>query len=155
MVHYIKILPEYYEAVISGRKTFEVRCNDRRYRVGDSLVMQEADDAGKLTGRSIVCKVTYILTDHKYVKDGFAILSILPIAWPNNPITVIDTWPETGEQYYAIYCDDGSDICENLCRHPEDKRAEHCIGCMMHEVINKLGFFEHWIDLSGGENGEG
>lgn len=33
MTHYIKILPEYFNAVASGRKSFEVRCNDRKYTV--------------------------------------------------------------------------------------------------------------------------
>ena len=36
MTHYIKILPEYFNAVATGRKSFEVRCNDRKYTVGTS-----------------------------------------------------------------------------------------------------------------------
>ena len=38
--HYLKILPEYYEAVKSGDKTFEVRKNDRDYQVNDVLHLQ-------------------------------------------------------------------------------------------------------------------
>lgn len=44
MTHYIKILPEYFNAVATGRKSFEVRCNDRKYTVGDRLIMQEVDE---------------------------------------------------------------------------------------------------------------
>ena len=71
MTHYIKILPEYFNAVASGRKSFEVRCNDRKYTVGDRLIMQEVDEHGRLSGQSIVCKITYIFSDTEYVKEGY------------------------------------------------------------------------------------
>ena len=35
MVHELKCWPEYFEAVISGAKTFEVRKNDRDFAVRD------------------------------------------------------------------------------------------------------------------------
>ncbi|MGC4668415.1 DUF3850 domain-containing protein, partial [Enterococcus hirae] len=39
--HELKILPEYFEAVTSGRKKFEIRKNDRDYKVGDRLYLRE------------------------------------------------------------------------------------------------------------------
>ena len=39
-VHYIRIQEVYYDRVISGNKTFEIRLNDRDYQVGDKLVME-------------------------------------------------------------------------------------------------------------------
>lgn len=36
-VHELKTWPEYWDAVRSGRKTFEVRRNDRGFRLGDIL----------------------------------------------------------------------------------------------------------------------
>ena len=41
MTHVLKCWPEYYEAVIGGEKTFEVRKWDRPYRVGDTLLLKE------------------------------------------------------------------------------------------------------------------
>lgn len=44
MVHTIKILKPYADAVAEGRKTFEVRLNDRGYNCGDFvsfIVMQD------------------------------------------------------------------------------------------------------------------
>ena len=42
-VHELKILPEYYKAQKAGKKNFEIRKNDRDYKVGDKLVLKEYD----------------------------------------------------------------------------------------------------------------
>ena len=75
MTHELKIMPEYFEAVALGNKTFEVRKDDRKYNVGDTLVLQEYS-GHSLTGREITAMVTYILRDRNYCKDGFCILGI-------------------------------------------------------------------------------
>jgi len=38
--HFLKTWAEYFEAVKSGNKTFEVRVNDRDFKVGDILVLR-------------------------------------------------------------------------------------------------------------------
>ena len=43
MTHELKILPQFYRAVLEGRKTFEVRKNDRHYCVGDFISLAEYD----------------------------------------------------------------------------------------------------------------
>lgn len=40
-IHELKILPEYYKAQVEGKKNFEIRKNDRDYKLGDKLVLQE------------------------------------------------------------------------------------------------------------------
>ena len=40
-IHVLKILVEYYSAVVSGAKKFEIRYNDRDYKVGDILRLTE------------------------------------------------------------------------------------------------------------------
>ena len=35
MIHALKTLPEYFEAVLENKKTFELRKNDRDFKVGD------------------------------------------------------------------------------------------------------------------------
>lgn len=37
MLHEIKILDAYADAILDGRKTFEVRLNDRGYNAGDKV----------------------------------------------------------------------------------------------------------------------
>jgi ASC-1-like (ASCH) protein len=60
--HRIKIWPEYFEAVEDGRKTFEHRVDDRNYKVGDILILEEWDPHTPempYTGRELVVAVTY------------------------------------------------------------------------------------------------
>lgn len=62
--HELKIWPEYYEAVVSGIKTFEIRRNDRGFKVGDTLHLREWNpETRHYTGRTVSVKVTYILKD--------------------------------------------------------------------------------------------
>lgn len=75
MNHELKILPIYYEAILRGEKTFEVRKDDRPYKVGDTLVLKETAAHG-FSGRESTVKVTYIIRDNNYVKDGFCIMGI-------------------------------------------------------------------------------
>ena len=39
--HDLKIKPEYFTAIADGRKTFEVRYNDRGFHVNDTLRLME------------------------------------------------------------------------------------------------------------------
>lgn len=72
--HNIKIKPKYFTDVKTGLKTFEYRVNDRDYKVGDILNLQEFED-DRYTGYVLQVKVTYILKD-EYVNDNFVIMSI-------------------------------------------------------------------------------
>lgn len=72
-IHELKILPEYFEAVVSGDKRFEIRKNDRNYQKGDILRLNEYQD-GQYTGRFHVVEITYI-TDYAQ-QDGYVVLGI-------------------------------------------------------------------------------
>lgn len=71
--HELKILPEYFTAVVSGIKRFEIRKNDRGYNVGDILRLNEYEN-GKYTGNVHVVEITYI-TDYVQ-QDNFVVLGI-------------------------------------------------------------------------------
>jgi hypothetical protein len=63
-----KISPEYFEAVLSGEKTFEYRVNDFECEPGDVLVLEEyvytkgqgTTEGRRPTGRSIRKRVGYV-----------------------------------------------------------------------------------------------
>jgi len=42
-VHKLKLHPNYFDAVANGIKTFEIRKDDRDYKVGDTLHLYEFD----------------------------------------------------------------------------------------------------------------
>ena len=60
MVHELKILPKYFTDVAAGRKKFELRFNDRNFKVGDILLLKEYEN-GTYTGREVKRKVKYVL----------------------------------------------------------------------------------------------
>ncbi len=77
MEHRLKIMPEYYQAVSDGVKTFELRKDDRGFNVGDDLILSEW--TGKeYTGRNYRCKINYILKDYNGLDPDYAILGIIP-----------------------------------------------------------------------------
>ena len=73
-VHELKILPEYFEAVKNKSKKFEVRKNDRDFKVGDTIMLLEWN--GEYTGRFLIAQITYILNDKKYCAKDMVIMSI-------------------------------------------------------------------------------
>lgn len=76
MTYELKILPEYFEAVVTYKKTFEIRKNDRNFHVGDKLILKEWYH-GKYTGREVERWVSYILFDWQAgLKDGYCIMSL-------------------------------------------------------------------------------
>lgn len=74
MKHYLKILPEWFTAVESGIKTFEVRKDDRFFSPFDVLILREFDGKN-YTGRSCAVDVLYIYRG-EYCLDGYCIMSI-------------------------------------------------------------------------------
>jgi hypothetical protein len=60
-VHTLKTWPTQFNAVTSGAKTFEIRKNDRDFKVGDVLILQCYDpETQTYVGREIAKTVTYI-----------------------------------------------------------------------------------------------
>lgn len=77
MIHELKILSGYFKDVLDGRKSFEVRKNDRDFREGDLLALNEYGEGG-YTGRCCLVKIDYILNDKNYVLKDYVILGIKP-----------------------------------------------------------------------------
>ncbi len=76
MNHTLKTDSKPFQAVISGRKNFEFRINDRGFSVGDQLTLKEINGDKVFTGRSCRVHVTYILDRGYGLPDGYCVLSI-------------------------------------------------------------------------------
>lgn len=93
-VHDLKCWPEPFAAVLDGRKTVEIRLNDRDYQVGDRLILREFDPEkehveqpteaesisrfhkprpytvrGTFTGRACAVDVTHVLAGGQFGLD--------------------------------------------------------------------------------------
>lgn len=87
MIHKLKTDSYYYDDSASGIKTFEIRNNDRNFKVGDILelrewVWSELDREGAYTGAVHWKIITYIFDDAKYLPNGYVCLAVSPIAEP-------------------------------------------------------------------------
>jgi ASC-1-like (ASCH) protein len=61
MKHEKKILPEYFQKILEGKKTYELRLADWECREGDLLVLREWNPATRdYTGRTLEKEVTYV-----------------------------------------------------------------------------------------------
>lgn len=77
MLHALKTDPSYFEDVAAGNKGFEVRKNDRPYKNGDFIALNEWKDK-EYTGRFMLMKIVYILDNPQYCKEGYVILGLKP-----------------------------------------------------------------------------
>lgn len=73
--HIIRLAAMYFDDVASGKKSFELRKNDRGYKEGDVLELMEFKD-GRNTGREIKADIIYMLEDYSGLEEGWCILGI-------------------------------------------------------------------------------
>lgn len=83
MNHDLKILPQYFQAVAEGRKTFEIRKDDRGFQAGDTVRLYEVAGAGfqkgvKPTGRECTAKIGYV-TGYEQ-QPGHVVFSLLGVS---------------------------------------------------------------------------
>lgn len=97
MIHTVKCINPFFEDVLSGRKTFEIRRNDRDYKVGDLMILREYNLERKtyMGGRCLV-EIVYIYEGSKHGKfglhKGFVILGIRSFEDPTGQI------PQSGKR---------------------------------------------------------
>lgn len=76
--HKLKLAKMFFEDVRLGRKSFELKKNDRDYQIGDILELREMDN-GEPTGRVIEKEITYILEGFAGLKEDYCILALADI----------------------------------------------------------------------------
>ena len=79
MTHTLKTWPEYFHAVITGHKTFEIRKNDRNFKQGDTLLFKEWNpDTEKYTNRQHTMEVCYVLEGGQFgLEEGHVAMGLV------------------------------------------------------------------------------
>lgn len=88
-IHQIRLGASFFEEVLSGEKSFELRKNDRGYKKGDILEMMEFKD-GKNTGRIVRVLVMYMLEDFTGLEDGYCIMATRLVNEKDEPMEYAD-----------------------------------------------------------------
>lgn len=83
MEHELKVSCGYFDDMLIGDKPFDVRRDDRGFKVGDTLILREyVMGPDEYTGRQITALITYILRDRDLpfgaaaLKPDFCILGL-------------------------------------------------------------------------------
>lgn len=78
MLHEVKIVPRYLKKIITGKKSYEIRKNDRDYIAGDWIALNEYD-RGEYTGRFVLANIIGVEEYPKYLTLGYVILQLEPL----------------------------------------------------------------------------
>jgi len=89
--HELKCHPHFFAAISEGKKTFEIRRNDRDYRVGDRLDLREYDPTFGNTGKRLpLFEVVYVMTaeDFPAILPGFVIMGLREVPVVDNALSI-------------------------------------------------------------------
>lgn len=76
-IHELKIDPKYYKEVLAGFKKVELRFNDRNFRMGDILYLNEFNPTTKrYTGGQVRRKITQVYKDLPGLKENYVLLQM-------------------------------------------------------------------------------
>ena len=78
VIHELKTWPKYFQEIFRGDKDFEVRKNDRDYKLGQELVLREYNpDTKEFTGRILHRSIKYILYGGQFgIEEGFCVMGL-------------------------------------------------------------------------------
>lgn len=75
--HLIKTEKSYFKAVKEGRKTFEIRQNDRGYQAGDKVILEELNNLNLTTGERIKADIGYVIGYKQ--QENYVVFSLLNV----------------------------------------------------------------------------
>jgi len=77
--HELKTYDKYFDDIVNGNKTFEVRENDRDFKVGDILILCEYLPVKNVhTGRQVAREIKYILKGGRFgIKKGYVVMGLI------------------------------------------------------------------------------
>jgi uncharacterized protein DUF3850 len=67
----VDISPLEYASIQAGKQNFYILKNDKKFDVGDTLILHEKAADGTYTGKEISHEITYIIGNHKGLKSDY------------------------------------------------------------------------------------
>lgn len=99
--HVIKLHKKYCDAVFEGRKKFEVRLNDRHYRVDDRIAFLPVDGNGDFYDHPVkfqIFQIAYLYDGHG-LQYGYVVLGLRQIgALSAEGYRTLQSWREKHQQ---------------------------------------------------------
>jgi len=141
--HELKTWPQYFAAVRSGKKRFEIRRNDRDFSVGDILVLREFDpDSDAYTGQIEERQITFLLSEedygviHGFVAIGFGEVMPHPEALAEGVLSAeqLATWHEMQASNAALRGKDARKVSASYAA-PTTGRAPMSVAAERHAAV--------------------
>lgn len=79
MVHDLKIEKKYYDRILSGEKTFEIRYNDRDYQTGDQLKLNMIPKNGERCDNKPILKEIAYIHSGLGMQDNYIVIGLKDI----------------------------------------------------------------------------
>jgi len=78
--HNIKCITPFFEDVLSGHKTFEIRKDDRNYKTGDHVRLEHYFPLSRLyNGEHIEIIITYLIRGTVCLKEGYCAFGFVKV----------------------------------------------------------------------------
>lgn len=78
-IHRLKTWPPYFQEIVTGNKTFDIRVNDRDFNWGDIIQFEEYDpDKKEYTGRFIRKRIGFMIQGLWGIPNDRCVMSLLP-----------------------------------------------------------------------------
>lgn len=135
--HALKVWPSYFESILDGSKTFELRSHeDREFAVGDLLYLREYSTASEsYTGREIVRRISHILrgpTEWGALHDTHSILSLQDPALAHSRAKA-EAYRGALERIAAKGCVNAAPYCTD---RPTERK---CAACLAQSHLDEQG----------------
>jgi len=128
-IHIVKCWIQFKDDIISGKKKFEVRVNDRDYRVGDILIQQFWDnDLKRYVGGQVEQKIDYVLSGGQFgIEPNTVVMSVSSISEPDLlgklkeseefiEFTMLNCTPDDSSMFETFF-NSGYNLLETLKKH--------------------------------------
>lgn len=141
--HELKTWPQYFAAVRSGKKRFEIRRNDREFAVGDVLVLREFDpEQDVYTGQVEERQITFLLSEEDYgVIHGFVAIGFGEVVHHGDLPTdgaltaeQLAHWHETVSNNAALRAQDARKVAQSYAA-PTTGRAPMSVAADRHNAV--------------------